>query len=101
MSKKSRFRGPFEKQHGKRAQTLLKYASHHFYHIHWSLPSQLSSKNSFLLRCQILGLLVKTFAADEKCPVHNRGNLTIPIPMQLSEKEKFFLNFWTNFPNAV
>ena len=99
MSKKSRFRGPFEKQHGKRAQTLLKYASHHFYHIHWSLPSQLSSKNSFLLRCQILGLLDKTFA--EKCPVHNRGNLTIPIPVQLSEKEKFFLNFWTNFPNAV
>ena len=24
MSKKSRFRGPFHKQHGKRAQTLLK-----------------------------------------------------------------------------
>ena len=27
MSKKSRFRKPFDKQHGKRAQTLLKSAS--------------------------------------------------------------------------
>ena len=71
MSKKSRFRGPFEKQHGKRAQTLLKYASHHFYHIHWSLPSQLSWKNSLLLTCQILGLLVNILAGDEKCPVPN------------------------------
>ena len=34
MSKKSRFRGPFDKQHGERAQTLLKSASHHLYHIH-------------------------------------------------------------------
>ena len=27
------------------------------------------------------------------------ANLTIPIPMQLSEKEKLFLNFWPNFWN--
>ena len=30
MSKKSRFRGPFGKQHGKRAQALFKSASHQF-----------------------------------------------------------------------
>ena len=34
MSKKSRFREPFDKQHGKRAQALLKSASQHLYHIH-------------------------------------------------------------------
>ena len=34
MSKMSRFRGPFEKQHGKRAQALLKSASQHLYHIY-------------------------------------------------------------------
>ena len=34
MSKKCRFRGLFNKQHGKRAQTLFKPASHHLYHIH-------------------------------------------------------------------
>ena len=33
MSKKSRFRGPFGKQHVKRAQALLKSASEHLYHI--------------------------------------------------------------------
>ena len=34
MSKKSRFRGPFDKQHGKVTEALLKSASHHIYPIH-------------------------------------------------------------------
>ena len=34
MSKKSRFRGSFEKKHGKRDQTLLKFKRQHLYHIH-------------------------------------------------------------------
>ena len=34
MSKKSRFKGSFGKQHGKRAQTLLKFAWQHLYHIY-------------------------------------------------------------------
>ena len=72
---------------------MLKSASQHLYHIHWSLPSQLSWKTSLLLTCQILGLLVNTLAADEKYPVLNRDNLTIPIEMQLSQKQKVFLNF--------
>ena len=38
-SKMSNLRGPFDKQHGKRAKALLKSASQHLYHIHWSLPS--------------------------------------------------------------
>ena len=97
MSKKSRFREPFDKQHGKRAQALLKSASQHLYHIHWSLPSQLSWKKSLLLTCQILGLLVNTLAADEKYPVVNRDNLTIPIQMQLSQKQKSFSQFFGAF----
>ena len=32
MSKKSGLRGPFKKQHGKRAQTLLKSKQQHIYH---------------------------------------------------------------------
>ena len=92
MSKKSRFREPFDKQHGKRAQALLKSASQHLYHIHWSLPSQLSWKKSLLLTCQILGLLVDTLTADDKYPVLNREDLMIPIQMKLSQKQKTF--FW-------
>ena len=93
MPKNSRFRREFENQHGKRAQALLKSASHHLYHIHWSLPRQLIWRKSLLLKCQILGLLVNTLAADEKYPVLNRDNLAIPIQMQLSQKQKVFLNF--------
>ena len=97
MSKKSRFRGTFDKQHGKHAQALFKSASRHLYPIQWSLPSQLSREKSLLLTWKILGLLVKTFAADEKYPVLNRENLTIPIQMELPQKETHFSNFFAEF----
>ena len=93
MSKKSRFRGCFDKQYGKRVQALLKSASQHLYHFHRSLPSKFSWKKSFLLTCQILGVLLNTLAADEKYPVLNRDNLTISIQMQLSQKQKYFSKF--------
>ena len=89
MSKKPGFRGPFEKQHGKHAQGVLKSASEHLDHIHWSLPSLVSLKKSLLYKSQILGLLVSTLAVDEKYHVLNRDNFTIPIQMQLSQKKNF------------
>ena len=79
------------KQYRKRAQTLLKSASKHLYRIHWSLARELCSKKSLLMICQILGPLAITLAADEKYPVLNRDNLTIPIQMQLSQKERKIL----------
>ena len=91
------FRGPFDKQHGKRAKPPLKRASVKFYHIHWSLQSQLSWKKSLLLTCNILVLLVKTLAADEKYPVLKRDNLTIPVQMQLYQKQNIFFNFLLHF----
>ena len=97
MSKKCRFTGPFDKQHGKRAQALLKSASQHHYHIHRSLLNKLSWKKSLLLTCKILGLLVNTLAADEKYLVLHRDNLTIPIQMQLSQKQKTFSQFFAAF----
>ena len=97
MSKKSRFRGCFDKQYGKRAQALLKSASQHLYHIHRSLPRKLSWKKSLLLTCQILGLLVNTLAAHQKYRVLHRDNLTIPIQMQLSQKLKIFSQFFSEF----
>ena len=33
FSKKSRFKGPFDSQHGKRVQTLLRSEPEHCYHI--------------------------------------------------------------------
>ena len=94
MSKKSRFREPFDKQHNNRAHARFKTASHRLYHIHRSLSSQLSWKKSLFLTCQILGLLVNTLAGDEKYPVFNRDNLKIAIQMQLSRKQKNFSSFY-------
>ena len=97
MSKKSRLRGWFDKQYGKRAQAEFKSSSQHLYHIHWSLVRKLCLKKSLLLTCQISGLLVNTLATDEKYPVVNRDNLTIPIQMQLSQKQKTFAQFFAAF----
>ena len=97
MSKKSRFRRPFDKQRGKRGQAMFKSASHTLYLILLPLLSQLSWKKSLLLTCKILGLLVNTLAADEKYPVLNRDNLTIPIQMQLSQKQKTFSQIFPAF----
>ena len=93
MSKKSRLRGLFDKQHGKRAQGLLKSASQTLFEIHWRLRIQLSWQKSLLLTCKILGLLVNTFAADERYPVLRRKNLSIAIQMQLSQKQKRLSQF--------
>ena len=97
MSKKSRFRGPFEELHGKRSQTLLKFAPQTLYLTHLPLVSQLSWKKSLLLTCKILGLLVNTLAADEKYLVLNRDKLTIPIEMHFSKKEKTFSELFATF----
>ena len=97
MSKKNRFRGPFDKQHGKCSQSLLKSASKNLYHINWSLPRQLIWKKSLWLTCEILGLLLNTLAADEKYPILGWNNLTIPIHMQLSQKQKSVSQFFATF----
>ena len=34
MYKKSRFKGPFDRQNGKRIQTLLQSGQQHYYHIY-------------------------------------------------------------------
>ena len=57
----------------------------------------MSREKSLLLRWKTLGLLVNTLADDEKYPVLNRDNLTIPIQMQLSQKQKTFSEFFAAF----
>ena len=97
MSKRSSFRGYFDKQYGKRAQALLKSVSQYHYRIYWPLTTKLCSKKSLLLTCHILGLLLNMLATDEKYPVFNRENLMIPIQMQFSQKQKTFSHFFTAF----
>ena len=40
---------------------------------------------------------MKTPARDEKYPVLNRDNLTVQIPMQFSQKQKTFSQFFASF----
>ena len=102
MSKKSRFRRPYNQQHGKASQTLLKSAWQHLYHIYWSMWKKLSWKKSRLVICKMLGLFLNTLAADHKYSLLNCDKLMEPIQMQLFIKQKRFLFFlhigsWINF----
>ena len=45
----------------------------------------------------MFGLFLNTLAADEKCPLLKRENLTMPIQMQLSQKQKTFSQFFAAF----
>ena len=97
MSKKSRFKRSFGKQHGKRAQTLLKFAWQNLYHIYWSLWRQLTFKNFLLVICKISRLFPNTLSADGKCSLFKGDNLTEPIYMQVSRKQKTFSQFFAAF----
>ena len=43
----------------------------------------------------MLRLFVNTFTADDKYSVLNRDNLTQPIQMQLSQKQKVFSQYFS------
>ena len=96
-SKKCRLRGSFEKQHGKRTHTLLKFAWKNLYHIYWSLWRQLTCKKSLLVICKISILFPNSLSAHGKYSLFNRDNLTQPIQMQLSRKQKSFSDFFPAF----
>ena len=87
----------FKKQHGKCAQTLLKCQGQLLYHIYWSLLRQLSYKKSLLVICKISRLFPNTLSADGKYSLLNRDNLTQPIQMQVSRKQKTFSEFFAAF----
>ena len=98
--KKSRFKGSFEKEHGKCAQTLLKCQGLLLYGIYWSLWGQLSYKGSLLVICKISRLFINTLSADGKYSLLNRDNLTQPIQMQVSRKQKTFSELFSSFSKS-
>ena len=97
MTKKSRFKGSFKKQHGKWAKRLFKFAWQNVYHIYWSLWRQLPFKKFLLVICKISRLFAITLSFDGKYALLNRDNLTQPIQMQLSQKQKTFSEFFCAF----
>ena len=75
MSKKPRFRTPFESRHVKGSQALVKSAWQHFYHIFSSLWDILSWKMSLLVICKILRVFVNTFTVGDEHFLRNSQNL--------------------------
>ena len=50
-----------------------------------------------LVLCEMLRLFVNTLTADDKCSLLNRDNLTQPIQIQLSQKQKTLSHFFFVF----
>ena len=99
MCNKSRFRLPFQNEHGKLVSTLFKFERKDLRDIYCSMGRQLSCKKSLLLICQRLRLFVNTMTAVDKCSLPNRDNLMQLIHMQLSQKLKTFCGFILHFRN--
>ena len=97
MSKNYRFQTPFDKEHGKRFQTILKSARQHLFHIYWSLWRKLSFKKSLLLICKILGLFANRLTAEDKYFPFSTDDLMQPIQMQLFQEQKTFSPFFSAF----
>ena len=66
MPKISSFKGCFGKEHGKRAQTFLKFAWQHLYQIYWSLWRQLTCKKSLLMIWKISRLCPNSLSSYGK-----------------------------------
>ena len=99
MCKKSGFRLPFQKEHGKLVSTLFKFERQHLYGIYCSTGRELSRKKSLLVIWQSLRRFVNTISAVDKCSLPNTDNLMEPIHMELSQKLKTFCSFILHFQN--
>ena len=100
MSKKSRFRLPFQKEHGKRVSTLSKFERQNLNHIYWSTRRQFSCKKSLLGIWKSLRLFVNTMRSVDKCSLPNTDNLMQHIHIQLSQKLKTFSEFFPAFSKS-
>ena len=98
--KKSRFRLPFQKEHGKRVSTLSKFERQNLYHIYWSTRRQFTCKKSLLVICKSLRLFVNTMSAVYKCSLPNKYNSMQPIHNQLSQKLKTFSQLFPAFSKS-
>ena len=58
-------------------------------------------KKSLLVIHKILGLFVNTLTVDDKHYLLNRDNLTQPIQIQLSQKQKIFSEFFFAFLKSI
>ena len=96
-SKRSCLRTPFANEGVNGFQTLLKSARHHYYPLFSSIRGKLSSKESALVRCEILRMFIKTLTADDNYSGSNMQSLAQQFETSLSQKEKDFFRFFIEF----
>ena len=94
ISKKPCIRGLLARKGGKCIETLLQSEWQHLYHIYQWLWRYLHWKKSLLMIHKILRLFVNTLTVDEKHYLLIRDNLTQPIQIQLSQKQKIFVKLF-------
>ena len=82
---------PFDKQHGKRSQTLLKSAQQHLYQIYWSWRGKLSWRKS-LLALFLTHWLPMT-------SILNKDNLTHQFRCNYLNSKNLFVNVFLRFRN--
>ena len=87
------FERTLNREHGKSVETIFHSESQHLYKICQSLLGYFHRKKSLLVIQNILRLFVKTLTVDDKHYLFNRDNLTQPIQIQLSQKQKTFSEF--------
>ena len=97
LYKEPRFRTGFGSQHVEASQILVKSPWDNFDHVTLSFSEKLIWKMSPLVLCEILGVFVNKLTSDGKYPIEYCANLQLPIPMQLSEKQKTFSRFFIPF----
>ena len=97
VSKRHRFRTPFDSQHVKGSPTLVRSAWENFHHIFSSLHETLIMKIYSLVIYQILGAFRNTSTANHTYPVRDCENLLSPIQMQFSLKPKTFSHCFVPF----
>ena len=100
MHNRDCFWKPFGRERVNKFQKLLKSAEKYFYLTFSSFWAKLSWKKSFLIRSEILALLVNTSSANHEYSPSNRETLPLQIQIKLSKKPWssflyffFFLNF--------
>ena len=99
MHGRSSFYKPSGNENLNESQKLLQSAQKYFYVTFSSFWAKLCQKKSFLVRSEILRLLVNTLTANYQYSRSNRENLPPLIQMQLTEKPKTFVNFLLHFCN--
>ena len=62
---------------------------------------QIERKKFLLVLCKILQLFAKILTAKDKYSILNRDNLTEPIQMELSKKQKAVFQFLTAFLKSL